>query len=170
MKRNDIHRPSAIYPTEYEFVAVEHDPVSLGFVQWYWAQRQRIIAHMTQTGGAFSDHEHKGNCHVCGAHCIYTAVFYHCASNTYIRTGFDCAEKMGAGTRRRLLRPGVRLRRAGSIRLAGSRRKDCWSLRGCPMRGPCTCWWKTGRESRERGGLASIRLSRLLRTTTRSIG
>ncbi len=36
---------------------------------------------------------------VCGAHAIYTALFHHAATNTYIRTGFDCADKMQMGDR-----------------------------------------------------------------------
>ena len=96
--RTDIHRPSAINPDDYDFVGVEYakietidDAYSLG------VYRERIITHMKATGGHYSGHHHGGNCHVCGAHCIYTALFYHPATNTYIRTGFDCAEKMHVG-------------------------------------------------------------------------
>ncbi len=34
---------------------------------------------------------------VCGVHAIYTAWFYHKASNEYVRTGLDCADKMQIG-------------------------------------------------------------------------
>lgn len=98
MKRTDIHRPSAIDPSEYEFVGVEYDKTddldSAYSLAWY---REQIQAHMQRTGGHYSRHRHGGNCHVCGAHCIYTALFWHAPTNTYIRTGFDCAEKMDVG-------------------------------------------------------------------------
>lgn len=98
MARTDIHRPSAIDPAQYTFIGVEHAPnQQLGYIPFISQQRAVINAHMVQTGGTYSNHEHKGNCHVCGAHCIYTALFHHAPTNVYIRTGFDCAEKMGAG-------------------------------------------------------------------------
>lgn len=96
MPRTDIHRPSAINPTEYEYVGIEYMRIEqLGDIEAVVYYRKRIRKHMDRTGGTYSTHEHGGNCHVCGAHCIYTALFYHKPTNVYIRTGFDCAEKLG---------------------------------------------------------------------------
>lgn len=98
-KRTDIHRPSAIDPEAYEFVGVEYQRVDdiVGGAMMLAEERRKITAHKERTGGTYSRHEHGGNCHVCGAHCIYTALFYHPETNVYIRTGFDCADKMHMG-------------------------------------------------------------------------
>jgi hypothetical protein len=102
MTRTDIHRPSVIDPEDYEFVAMECVPSAFdGDIEACYAQqeaRQRIRAHMAHTGGAYSHHQHGGNCMVCGcANMIYSCLFYHEKTNTYIRTGQDCAEKMDMG-------------------------------------------------------------------------
>lgn len=100
IKRTDTHRPSAINPTEYAFIAYEmipgvtYGPVDLGACAYLQTQREILRSHMNMTGGTYSNHEHGGNCHICGAHCIYTVIFYHRATNSYIRTGNDCAEKL----------------------------------------------------------------------------
>jgi hypothetical protein len=99
-KRTDIHRPSAINPDEYEYVAFEFIPIGkftgdiMADCEFLQQERATIQRHMKETGGTYSRHEHGGNCHVCGAHAIYTVLFYHRITNTYIRTGQDCAEKM----------------------------------------------------------------------------
>jgi hypothetical protein len=93
--RTDIHRPSVIVPTDYEFVAIGHMKIeSLGDCYEAIHQRKVLRAHMDRTGGRFSTHEHGGSCHICGAHCCWTVIFYHAKTNTYIRTGTDCAEKL----------------------------------------------------------------------------
>lgn len=94
-KRNDVHRPSAINPADYQFVALECIKIE-GLGDCYVIQEQREIlrAHMARTGGTYSHHEHGGNCHICGAAAVYTILFYHEASNSYIRTGGDCADKL----------------------------------------------------------------------------
>ncbi|KKK55632.1 hypothetical protein LCGC14_3072610, partial [marine sediment metagenome] len=57
-------------------------------------ERARIREHMDNTGGIYSGHQHGGNCMVCGSvNAIYTFLFYHQFSNTYIRMGSDCARK-----------------------------------------------------------------------------
>lgn len=95
MTRVDAHRPSAIDPADYDFVACEYLKVEdIGNAQFLDAERARIWAHMARTGGTYSAHQHGGNCHICGAAAIYTALFYHRPSNTYIRTGFECADKL----------------------------------------------------------------------------
>ncbi len=93
--RIDIHRPSQVIPSDYEFVAVEVMKIEcLGDCYALKAHREEIRQHMAKTGGKRSTHAHGGNCHVCGAHCVYTCLFYHAKTNTYIRTGFDCSEKL----------------------------------------------------------------------------
>jgi hypothetical protein len=94
MTRTDIHRPSAINPADYDFVAVKYigngvigESVTLG-------SAQIIGQHISRTGGRYSTHEHGGTCHVCGAMAMYLAVWHHRPTNTYICTGEDCADKM----------------------------------------------------------------------------
>lgn len=100
MVRTDIHRPGAINPSEYEWVAFEYipgvgtGPVDLGACAFLQSERQKIRDHMARTGGNYSTHEHGGNCMVCGAWAIYTVLFYHRPTNVYVRTGQDCAQKM----------------------------------------------------------------------------
>lgn len=89
MTHTDIHRPSVINPEDYDFIGFQY----LG--PDFPADRALIQAHMERTGGTTSDHYHGGSCHICGAHAIYTAVFHHMPSNSYIRTGLDCADKLG---------------------------------------------------------------------------
>ena len=100
MKRTDTHRPSAINPAEYEYVALELIPIGrytgdiMSDCAIIQAERIRIRAHMERTGGTYSRHEHGGNCMVCGSpNAIYTILFYHALTNTYVRMGTDCAEK-----------------------------------------------------------------------------
>lgn len=96
LRRTDVHRPSAIIPADYEFVAFSHvkfEDLS-GSAAFVRIERERLAKHMEATGGHYSQHAHGGNCHVCGAHCIYTAVFHHKPTNTYIKTGLDCTDKL----------------------------------------------------------------------------
>jgi len=101
MMRTDIHRPSAIQPEDYIFVAFEclpganEDP--MGWASAQQAEREMIKAHMKATGGTYSHHAHGGNCMICGnANAIYTALFYHEKTNSYVRVGRDCADKLDA--------------------------------------------------------------------------
>lgn len=96
-QRTDVHRPSAIIPTDYEWVAVEMvriDGTDLGAAEFLIRQREIIRAHMEKTGGTYAHHQHGGSCMICGAWAVYTHLFYHSKSNSYIRTGSDCAEKL----------------------------------------------------------------------------
>lgn len=99
MKRTDIHRPSAINPDDYQYVAEEFMAVnSLGDALCLKAQRDIIAAHRARTGGNYSGHEHGGNCMVCGSvNALYTSLFYHEATNSYVRMGHDCADKCACG-------------------------------------------------------------------------
>lgn len=94
--RTDVHRPSAIKPDEYEWVSFQYYGGSdLGAIMAMKAERERFNAHMAQTGGRFSQHDHGGICHICGCSNIsYASVFYHRPSNSYIITGEDCAQKL----------------------------------------------------------------------------
>jgi hypothetical protein len=106
MKRTDVHRPSVINPEDYEFVAVECRKIlDCGDVEMVLQERSILDAHMKRTGGTYSRHAHGGNCHVCGnANAIYTMLFYHAKTNTYIRMGEDCASKVECGDTLRLRR------------------------------------------------------------------
>lgn len=103
MVRTDVHRPAEVIPADYEFVAFEHlspgnHPDPLGLAQAQMEERSRIRAHMARTGGTYSSHAHGGNCMICGnANAIYTALFYHAKSNTYVRAGQDCTDKLDRG-------------------------------------------------------------------------
>lgn len=96
MTRTDIHRPSAIQPEEYSFVAYDYLG-QLGAWEYLAAQRRFKAEHMARTGGRYSDHAHGGSCYICGAHAIYTATFWHRPTNVYIRTGLECAEHLEHG-------------------------------------------------------------------------
>lgn len=98
MLRTDIHRPSIIVPEDYKFVGFECLKIEdLGDAQFIISERIKIRNHMKQTGGTYSHHAHGGNCHICGAYAIYTALFYHTPTNVYVRTGLDCADKLDCG-------------------------------------------------------------------------
>lgn len=98
MTRTDVHAPSKIQPEDYYFVGMEYQKIEdIGSAMFMKFEREKIQAHMAKTGGKYSKHRHGGNCHICGAHAIYTALFYHVPTNTYIRTGMDCAEKLDMG-------------------------------------------------------------------------
>jgi hypothetical protein len=109
MTRTDIHRPSVIVPDDYEYVAHEYLKIEcLGDAVVLQAERAIIEAHKARTGGTYSDHKHGGNCHICGSvNAIYTALFYHRPTNAYVRTGLDCAAKLGYGGNGELFRKKV---------------------------------------------------------------
>lgn len=92
--RTDVHRPSAIVPADYRFVGFEYLKTEPGEVGTILFNRERIRADMELTGGKYSRHEHGGNCHICGAHCVYTALFHHKPTNTYVRCGLECTDKL----------------------------------------------------------------------------
>ena len=96
MTRTDIHRPSAVIPADYDFVAMDYYGASDDFVDLS-VERHAFRAHMEHTGGKFSNHDHAGSCHICGAAAMYVAKFHHRPTNTYIVTGTDCADSMHMG-------------------------------------------------------------------------
>ena len=95
MTRADIHRPSVINPEDYEFVGCDYYGPHGADI--FATDRIAIREHMARTGGKFSGHEHGGSCHICGAHALHVAKFYHPKTNSYIVTGHDCADKMHIG-------------------------------------------------------------------------
>lgn len=99
MIRSDVHRPSVINPDDYRFIAMEHTKFEgIGSIDEILENRRIVEADMKATGGTYSRHAHGGNCHICGnANAIYTALFHHEATNTYIRVGSDCADKLDCG-------------------------------------------------------------------------
>lgn len=94
MVRTDTHRPTAINPDEYEFVAVTFNTSGLESMIHDAVQRKFIREHMQRTGGAYSRHKHGGTCMICGAHANYLATYYHKKTNSYINTGETCAFHM----------------------------------------------------------------------------
>lgn len=96
-KRLDIHRPSAINPREYTYVSQDYVGPGAGNWRFLAAERALLHKHMENTKGKFSNHEHGGSCHICGAAAMYVAHFHHPKTNKYITTGCICAEKVGMG-------------------------------------------------------------------------
>jgi hypothetical protein len=101
MERNDCHSPKNLIPADYQYVAPECVKTSggldLGACEYIAECRRIIREHMERTGGAYSNHEHGGTCMVCGSvNAIYTVLFYHAKTNTYIRTGQECAALIDA--------------------------------------------------------------------------
>lgn len=96
--RTDIHSPSNLIPSDYEYVAQECMKIEgLGDVEFIRQHSEYIRAHMARTGGNYSAHEHGGRCMVCGSvNAVYTVLFYHAKTNTYIRTGQECAALIDA--------------------------------------------------------------------------
>jgi len=85
--RDDVHSPKNLIPENYEFVGIQlfNDEVP--------DDRNIIIEHINHTGGKFSTHDHGGFCDVCGnPNVLNYAVFYHKPTNTYIKTGLECAD------------------------------------------------------------------------------
>lgn len=165
MKRQDIHRPSAINPVDYQYVGQEvikiECPWDCAAMQ---AERLRIQAHMARSGGTYSHHEHGGNCMVCGsANAIYTVLFYHVPTNTYVRMGQDCAQKvemgdMGDFNAFRTAVEDARNAQAGKRKaqavLADLGLTRCWDLYanqptfpGCECPYSCDCYHEWAREN-----------------------
>jgi hypothetical protein len=124
MARTDVHRPSAIRVEDYSYVGIECfgtdvEPMELQ------REREVIRAHMAKTGGTYSAHAHGGNCAVCGnANAMFTALFHHEPTNTYVRMGRDCADKCDMGNERAFRRitdavTAAREAKAGKLRAEG---------------------------------------------------
>lgn len=93
--RTDGHRPSAINPEEYVFVACDYFGPYGGIMMAQ--ERKSFRLHMERTGGKHARKENSGTCYICGAVAMYVARYYHRPSNTYIVTGEDCSYKMDMG-------------------------------------------------------------------------
>lgn len=94
MARTDIHRPSVITPEDYAFVCAFTYSQAAFIPGLFDLEKAELDRHMTMTGGKFSEHEHGGSCHICGAWMKDYAIFYHIPTKVYIKTGFDCARKL----------------------------------------------------------------------------
>jgi hypothetical protein len=99
VKRTDVHRPSAINPAEYAYVAYDYvggdaDPGTMLALR---GQRDLFRRHRERTGGKLSDHAHGGTCFVCGALALHLVIWHHAPTNTYVETGEECAAKIDRG-------------------------------------------------------------------------
>jgi hypothetical protein len=94
--RTDIHAPSQIIPSDYQYVAIwTMNIVGIGDAQFMLQERETVRRHMERTAGTYAHVETSGSCQVCGnVQAIYLALFYHEKSNTYIRVGVNCAQKL----------------------------------------------------------------------------
>src|SRR5579863_9831321 len=94
--RTDTHRPSEIIPSDYQYVAVWTMNIQgFGDAQFILQERETIRRHMERTAGTYAHVETSGSCQVCGnVQAIYLALFYHEKTNTYIRVGVNCAQKL----------------------------------------------------------------------------
>ena len=94
MDRNDAHRPSVIQPEDYTFVAFDYVGPDHFEMLALRHEREVFLAHRSSTDGRYSNHEHGGTCHVCGAVAFYMIIWHNAKLNQYIQTGEDCAQKM----------------------------------------------------------------------------
>lgn len=133
--RTDVHAPSTITPEDYQYVAQEYMKIeSFGDCEIVQANRKLIREHMARTGGKYSGHEHGGVCMVCGSvNAIYTVLFYHAKTNSYVRMGQDCAEKceMGDSEAFNAFRAGVK--NALEARAGKAKAKAILEQNGCVM-------------------------------------
>jgi hypothetical protein len=98
--RTDIHKPSAINPSEYQFVGIWYDPhahAEVGGMALLAEEQQYIRDFMREHGARYANHEHGGTCQCCGAHALYLAAFYHEHHNEMILVGQECARKIDSG-------------------------------------------------------------------------
>lgn len=95
--RTDIHRPAEIKTEDYIFVGINFMKIEEVGDEIVLAEHRKAITAALNAGATWSEHSHGGSCHVCGAHAIYTAVFFHIPTNQLIQTGFDCADKIEKG-------------------------------------------------------------------------
>jgi hypothetical protein len=73
-------------------------PVGKGYCQVRRIEMEKLMAHMKRTGGGYSRHEHGGSCDICGnVNAMTHVIFYREKSNSYIRVGEICADKVGIG-------------------------------------------------------------------------
>lgn len=93
MARTDLHRPSAINPEDYHFVACDYYGGGVEALA-FTADKLYFRQHRERTGGRFAQQHSSGTCHVCGARAMYVAHYWHQPTNEYITTGMDCAAKM----------------------------------------------------------------------------
>jgi hypothetical protein len=142
--RTDIHSPSRIVPSEYEWVAYDYlgswPGMDLGALMALKVERERKRKHMERTGGKYASHEHGGTCGICGANAAYVSIFHHRPSNEYVVVGWECAmnlERSGDAPGRNGFRRDIRDARKAQ---AGKRKAQalladhgltrCWEIVG----------------------------------------
>jgi hypothetical protein len=93
--RTDIHCPSNIVPSDYQYVAVwTMNITGFGDSQFILREREIFKAHQERTAGVLV-HRSAGACGICGnQQAIYLVAFYHAKSNEYIVAGVNCAQKL----------------------------------------------------------------------------
>lgn len=97
-QRTDIHRPSEIIPSDYQYVAVWTMNIQgISDSEFIREERRACKAHMDRTQGTLR-HYSNGSCDICGnVQAIYLVLFYHAKSNEYIVVGVNCAQKLDMG-------------------------------------------------------------------------
>ncbi|RLF30279.1 MAG: hypothetical protein DRN14_00035 [Thermoplasmata archaeon] len=97
--RTDIHCPKNIKPEEYMFIiAIPGNDYGDPFASMEIARRRASLHTFIRDGGhTFSQHEHGGTCHICGAWASHLAYFLHVPTGQIIKTGFDCASNLSMG-------------------------------------------------------------------------
>lgn len=94
-QRTDAHRPSAINPEDYTFIAFDYIGGSdLGAIMSVKLQRDILRNFMEKTGATYAKHFNSGSCHICGAGAVYLCKWHHVPSNQIVTTGEDCARKL----------------------------------------------------------------------------
>jgi hypothetical protein len=97
-KRTDLHKPSAIVPSHYTFVAFDYYGTSERLDDYMQDERAAFEAHQKDTGGTvYKSDTQRGTCDCCGASAQYVAKFYYAPANEYVTLGHICAAKMGIG-------------------------------------------------------------------------
>jgi hypothetical protein len=102
-KRTDLHKPSAIVPTDYVLIACDYQGADSHEMMAFQAERLAFRAWRERVGAKFAEvtrsdgSDGSRGCDVCGAAIAYMARFHHLPTNTVVTTGMDCAAKMEIG-------------------------------------------------------------------------
>lgn len=94
--RNDVHRPSEIIPTNYEFVDSYQLFISFGTLDCQDGMEGFEDTDVLHQDGPWFNGEPHGDplkCDVCGTNHRAGGVFFHQPSGEFIKMGRDCADK-----------------------------------------------------------------------------
>ena len=96
MARTDTHRPSKINPQDYRFLGNDYlgSDIELEVIKVHRSMRKQ---YMETHGIEYARHKHGGTCQCCGASALYVAWYHHVPTDTAIRIGHICADKMSIG-------------------------------------------------------------------------